>query len=103
MLKVKKKDKVIVLRGEDKGKKGEVLEVFPDKGRVLVSKINLVSKHTRPTAARPGGIQKKENPLPLASIMLICPKCDRPAKPRFDRLQTGEKVRICRRCGEVII
>ncbi|MBI4051218.1 MAG: 50S ribosomal protein L24 [Elusimicrobia bacterium] len=103
MLKIKKKDKVIVLRGEDKGKKGEVLEVSPDKEQILVSKLNLATKHTRPTATQPGGIQKKESPLPLSGVMLVCPKCDQPARPRFDRLQTGEKVRVCRKCAEVIL
>jgi len=103
MLRIRKKDKVIVLSGREKGKKGEVLRVDPEKGRVLISKLNQVVKHKRPTQAEPGGRQHVEAPLSLSNVMLVCPKCDKPMRPKFDSLQTGEKVRVCRKCGEVIL
>lgn len=101
--KIKKKDKVLVISGRDRGKRGEVLAVMPAKERALVSKINMVTKHARPTQTEPGGIQKREAPLPLAKLMLVCSKCEQPMRPRMDRLATGERVRICRKCSEAIL
>jgi large subunit ribosomal protein L24 len=103
MLSVKKKDKVVVLSGKDKGKKGEVLNVFPDKGKVIVSKINFVKRHTKPTQRDPGGIHEKEAPIAMSKVMLVCPKCDQAARPKFDKLSDGKKIRVCRKCGEMII
>lgn len=103
MLKIKKKDTVVVLSGKDKGKRGEVLKVFPKTGKVVVSKINMVSKHKKPTGSEPGGIHKVEAPLPISKVMLVNPKTDKPTRPRLDKLQTGERVRVCRKSGEVIV
>jgi large subunit ribosomal protein L24 len=103
MLTIKKKDKVVVLAGKDKGKQGEVLKVYPDKARVIVSKINFVKRHTRPTQTEPGGIREKEASLPIARVMLVCPKCNQPTRPKFDVLSDGKKVRVCRRCSEMIV
>jgi large subunit ribosomal protein L24 len=102
MLTVKKKDKVVVISGKDKGKQGEVLEVMPSEGRAIVAKINFVKRHTRPTQGNPGGIHEKEAPLPLSKLMLVCPKCSQPSRPKFDFLSDGKKVRVCRKCGEMI-
>ncbi|MDR3274902.1 MAG: 50S ribosomal protein L24 [Endomicrobium sp.] len=102
-MKIKKKDKVLVLSGKDKGKKGEVLDIFPDKGKVVVAKINLVKKHTKPTQKDPGGIREKESPIAVSKVMLVCPKCSQASRPKFDKLSDGKKIRICRRCGEMII
>jgi len=103
MLTVKKKDKVVVLSGKDKGKQGEVLKVDRDKNRVIVAKINFVKRHTRATQQDPGGIREKEAPLPIAKVMLVCPKCNQPTRPKFDVLSDGKKVRLCRKCGEMIM
>ncbi|MCA6070176.1 MAG: 50S ribosomal protein L24 [Endomicrobium sp.] len=104
MFNIKKKDKVVVLSGKDKGKQGEVLDVFPDKARVIVSKINFVKRHTKPTQKDPGGgIREKEAPLAISKVMLVCPKCGQSSRPKFDRLSDGKKVRVCRKCGEMII
>ncbi|MDR0800082.1 MAG: 50S ribosomal protein L24 [Endomicrobium sp.] len=103
MLNIKKKDKVIILSGKDKGKKGEVIYISPDRGRVIVTKVNFVKRHTKPTQREPGGIYEKEAPVNISKVMLICPKCDQASRPRFDRLSDGKKVRVCRRCGEMII
>lgn len=103
MLTIKKKDKVVVLSGKNAGKQGEVLKVYPDTMRVLVSKINFIKRHTRSTQTEPGGIREKEAPLPLAKVMLVCPKCSQPTRPKFDRLSDGKKVRVCRKCSEMIV
>ena len=100
---IKKKDTVKVLAGKDKGKKGEVLRVFPEDGRLLVAKVNVVVKHQKPTQTEAGGRREKEMPIALAKVMLVCPKCDLAVRPKRDILKTGERVRICRKCSEIIL
>src|SRR5258706_7555004 len=97
-----KKDKVIVLAGKDRGKQGEVIKVLPTEQRVIVSKVNFVKRHTRPTQTQPGGIREKEASLHVSNVMLVCKKCNRPMRPKSDQLSDGTKVRICRKCGEMI-
>ena len=103
MLNIKKKDKVVVLSGKDKGKQGEVLSVMADSGKVIVSKINFVKRHTKPTQRDAGGIREKEAPIAVSKVMLVCPKCNQPSRPKFDKLSDGKKIRICRKCGEMIV
>ena len=103
MIHIRKKDKVFVLAGKDKGKKGDVVEVDAKGGRVLVSKVNFVKRHTRPTQTDSGGIREKEAYLPLSKVMLICPKCSQPTRSKYDFLSDGTKARTCRRCGEMIV
>ena len=102
-LNIKKKDTVLVMSGKDKGKKGEVLKVFPEKGRVLIAQINMVTKHAKPSQGQPGGLQKKEAPLALSKVALVCPKCSQPMRPKRDKLASGERVRLCRKCNEVLV
>lgn len=102
MIGIKKKDKVVVLAGKDKGKQGEVLKVFPNENRVIVSKINFVKRHTRASQQDPGGIHEKESPISLSKVMLLCPKCSQRTRLKIDFLSDGKKIRICRRCGEMI-
>lgn len=106
-LKIRKKDTVVVISGREKGRRGEVLKILPGKdsrdARVLIAKVNIVTKHARRTQADPGGIQKKEAPMPACKVMLLCPKCQRPVRPKLVSLATGEIVRTCRRCSEVIL
>jgi large subunit ribosomal protein L24 len=102
-LKIHKKDKVIVIAGKDKGRTGEVLKVFPDTLRVLIGKINMVTKHKKRTQTAPGGLEKMEAPIHYSNVMLVCPKCEKPSRPKTERLQTGESVRSCRKCGEHIL
>jgi len=103
MLNIKKKDKVVVLVGKDKGKEGEVLKVIEETNKVIVSKVNFVKRHTKPTQRDPGGIKEKEAPISISNVMLVCPKCGKPNRPKFDKLSDGKKVRICRKCGEIIV
>ena len=106
-LMIHKKDTVVVLSGRDRGKRGEVLKVMPAAearpSQVLVSKINIVTSHEKPKQSAPGGIQKREAPMPLSKVMLLCPKCQKPIRPKLDKLATGERVRVCRKCSEVIL
>lgn len=100
---IKANDEVIVRKGKEKGKKGKVLRVLPSVGKVLIEKVNLVKKHTRPTRKFPqGGIIEKEAPLSIANVMLVCPKCSKPARVGRRILADGTKARFCKKCGEVI-
>lgn len=101
--KIRKKDKVMVIAGKDRGKTGEVLKIYPENMRVLVSKVNIVTKHKKRTQTEPGGLQKMEAPVAYSNVMLLCPKCEKPVRPRLEKLQTGETVRSCRKCGEAIL
>ncbi|MDI6757045.1 MAG: 50S ribosomal protein L24 [Endomicrobiia bacterium] len=109
MLHIKKKDKVMVIAGDDKGKSGEVLEIMLGaalskiKTRAIVSKINIAIKHKKPTQSDPGGRVEIERPVAISKLAVICQKCARPTKVKFDRLADGKKIRICKNCGEVIL
>lgn len=102
MKKIKKKDIVVVISGKDKGKKGEVIKALED-NKIIVSKVNIVKKHTRPTQTEPGGIKEIEKPIPISKVKLICPKCSQPTRVGFTFLPTGEKVRVCKKCKEMIM
>jgi large subunit ribosomal protein L24 len=101
MLKLKKKDTVIVIAGKDKGKKGEVKELKSG-GKVVVMGINIVSKHKKTTKEKPGGIHKMEAPLSISNVQLVCPQCGKPARVKVS-VQGGERLRACKKCGEVIV
>ncbi|MFA5162647.1 MAG: 50S ribosomal protein L24 [Elusimicrobiales bacterium] len=102
MTTIKAKDTVVVLCGKDKGKRGEVRRIIAGKDRVLVAGVNMVTKHARAAQNKPGGIQKKEMPLHISNVALVCPKCNKAAKPKAGRLQSGDRVRLCRKCGETL-
>ncbi len=102
MAKIKREDTVLVIAGKDKGRKGKVLRVFPSKSRVLVEKVNVVKRHTRPSQAHQGGIVEKEAPIHISNVMLVCPKCGDPTRVGFSVLDDGTKRRLCKRCGEII-
>jgi len=103
MIHIKKKDKVMVLSGKYKGQTGEVVRIFPKDMKAIVSKINIVKRHTRPTQTDPGGIREIEKPIPISKLQLICPKCGQRTKTKTDFLSDGKKVRICKKCGEMIL
>ena len=100
---LKKDDKVKVLAGKDRGKIGKVLKVLNKKERVLVENINIVKHHTRPNAKnRQGGIVESEAPIPWSNVMLMCNKCVTPVRIKMQLLDDGKKVRVCRKCNEII-
>lgn len=100
---IKKGDIVLVLAGKDAGKKGKVLKVLPEKNRVAVEGINRVKKHQRPNRAIPqGGILRIESPMNASNVMLLCGKCNQPTRVGHRTLDNGAKVRVCKRCGEIL-
>jgi large subunit ribosomal protein L24 len=100
---VRRGDTVAVLTGKERGKRGRVLRVLPESRRVLIEHVNMIKKHQRPTQRlRQGGIIEREGFLPLSNVMVVCGRCDRPARTRVDVLADGRKVRVCKRCGESV-
>ena len=100
--KIRKNDRVQVITGKDRGKVGKVIRVIPKKRRAIVEGVNLVKKHQKPTPGSQGGIVEKEASIHISNLMLICPKCTDPVRVGFKILEDGSKVRICKKCGEVI-
>ena len=100
---VRRGDTVAVISGRERGKRGKVLRVLPEAGRVVVEKINMMKKHQRPTQKlRQGGIIEREASLSLSNVLLVCGRCDKPSRAGVQTLGDGRKVRVCRRCGETI-
>ena len=102
-MKIRKNDMVLVIAGEDKGKKGKVRLAYPKDERVLVEGINLIKKHARARGtAKQAGIIEQEAPISVSNVMLLCNKCNHPTRIGFRFLEDGRKVRVCRSCHEVI-
>jgi len=102
-MKVVKDDMILVISGDDKGKRGKVLKVFPKHNRLIVESINFIKRHERPTQKNPkGGIVEKEAPIQASNVMVICGKCNNPTRLSHRRLQDGKKARICKHCGEML-
>ena len=101
-LKLKKGDKVIVRAGRDRGKTGEVLGVFPNENRALVSNVNMLWHHDKPSQSGPGGRAQKEGRIHISNLSLVDPKDSKPTRVGYKRLENGRKVRITRRSGEVV-
>ena len=100
---IKKDDKVKIIAGKDNGKIGKVLKVLRKKNRILVENINIATRHTKPNAqTRQGGIVESEAPVHWSNVMLMCNKCIKPARIKMQRLDDGKKVRVCRKCNEII-
>ena len=99
---IRKDDTVIVLSGKDKGKKGKVLTVMPKDGKVIVEKVNVISRHQKPRKqGEEGGIIQRETPIYASKVMLVCPKCGKPTRVGHTVID-GEKVRACKKCGAAI-
>ena len=102
-MKIRKNDTVLIIAGKDKGKKGKVRLVDTKHERVTVDGINFIKKHTRATGrVRQAGIIEREDPIHVSSVVLLCSRCNHPARVGFRVLEDGKKVRICRSCQEVI-
>jgi large subunit ribosomal protein L24 len=102
-MKIRKDDTVLVITGKDKGKKGKVRFAYPDNKRVMVEGIRMIKKHAKAKQqVKQAGIIEREAPINVASVMLVCAKCNKPARVGFKILQDGRKARICRVCGEVV-
>ncbi len=100
---IRKNDKIKIISGKEKGKVGKVTSVNRKKNRILVENINMVKKHTRPSAQnRQGGIVETENPIHWSNVMLMCNKCMNPVRVKIQKLEDQKKVRVCRKCNEQI-
>lgn len=100
---IKKDDKVKIIAGKDKGKIGKVLNVDRKKNKILVENINMMKRHTKPTAkAKQGGIIESEALLSWSNVLLMCSKCVQPTRIKMQRLEDGKKVRVCCKCSEII-
>lgn len=96
---IRKGDQVIVIAGKEKGKKGRVIRLLTSKNRVVVERVNIVKRHTRPTQRDPkGGIVEKEGSVPVSNVLIYCGTCD---KGRRTKQQNSgdEKKRVCVKCG----
>ena len=102
-VRIKKGDTVMVITGKSAGKKGKVLDVMPRDGKVLVEGVNMVKKHQRPTQVMPqGGIIDKEAPLQVSNVMVVCSKCNSPVRVGKKLTDSGNRVRFCKKCGNVL-
>jgi len=101
-LKIKKGDKVVVITGRDKGKTGEVKQVLPAENRVVVDGVNMVKRHTKPSAGNAGGIVEKEASIHVSNVAYVDPKTDKPTRIGYKTLEDGRKVRFAKRSGEII-
>ncbi|SDR38736.1 50S ribosomal protein L24 [Pseudovibrio sp. Tun.PSC04-5.I4] len=100
--KIKKGDKVVVIAGRDKGKSGEVIQMFPSENRAVVRGVNMVRKHQRQTQQSEGGIIAKEAPIQLSNIAIADPKDGKPTRVGFTTNEAGVTVRVAKRSGDVI-
>ncbi|MBM3308256.1 MAG: 50S ribosomal protein L24 [Candidatus Eisenbacteria bacterium] len=102
-MRIAKNDTVEVIAGNDRGKRGKVLKVFPETNRVLVEGVNFVHRHTRPRRqGDQGGIIEKEAPLNASNVLLVCTKCNGGVRVRTKVLTDKSKARVCTKCGEMI-
>lgn len=103
-MKIKSGDTVQVISGDEKGSRGTVRVVMPRKNRVIVSGVNLVRKHQRrtPNMRTDPGIIEMEAPIHISNVMLVCPHCDRPTRVGYQFTEEGTKVRVCKKCHEII-
>ena len=102
MLKVKKGDTVQVLSGNDKAKTGEVLEVLPKAEKIIVKGVNVRKKHVKPRKqGEESGIIPVEFPIHMSKVNVVCPKCGKATRIGF-KVEKDQKVRVCKKCGEII-
>jgi large subunit ribosomal protein L24 len=100
---IRKNDSVIVIGGKERGKTGKVLRVLPGKDAVVIERLNMVKRHTKPRGPQqPGGIVEKEAAIHASNIMILCDKCNAPVRIGHKTLADGKKIRTCRRCNEAL-
>jgi len=101
---IRKNDNVLVITGKDRGKRGRVLKVNPEKNRLVIEGVNMIKRHTKPNPGKniKGGIVEREAPLNASNVQLVCPECSAPTRTGRQRLGDGRSVRICRKCEGVV-
>jgi large subunit ribosomal protein L24 len=99
---VKSGDTVVVLSGKERGKKGKILQVSPKEGKVIIEKVNMVTKHVKPRKmGEAGGIVKAEGAMYASKVQIICPRCNKKTRVSH-KIENGNKERICKKCGETM-
>jgi len=102
-LDIRKGDIIEVIAGNDRGKRGKVLKVYPRTQRLVVEGVRFVKRHTRPTQQdQQGGIQEREAPIHISDVMLVCPNCGAKTRIGHHFLEDGTKVRVCMVCKEMM-
>ncbi|MBN18193.1 MAG: 50S ribosomal protein L24 [Chloroflexi bacterium] len=102
-MKLREKDTVLVINGRDRGKRGEIKQVFPRQGTALVEGVNIATKHVKSQGqAKQGGIIKTEVPINISNLTLICSVCAKPSRVGYKKLDDGTNARLCKLCKEVI-
>lgn len=100
---IRRNDTVMVTAGKDRGKRGKVRLAFPRDRNLIVEGVNMVKRHVKPRpGVRQAGIISREAPMAVSKVMLVCSKCDKPTRVGRQALEDGRKVRVCRKCKEVI-
>ena len=101
---IRKNDNVLVTTGKDRGKRGRVLKVLPEKNRLVVEGVNFIKRHTKPNPQRniKGGVVEREASLHASNVQFVCPECGKPTRIGRKILGDGRKVRICRKCEGVV-
>ncbi len=101
LMRLRKDDTVMVIAGRERGKTGKVLRVLAERDRVVIERVNMVKRHTKPRGVQsPGGIVEKEASLHASNVLPICGRCNKPTRVAHRRLEGGRAVRVCRRCHE---
>ncbi|MDX8384868.1 MAG: 50S ribosomal protein L24 [Ghiorsea sp.] len=95
-------DEIVVIAGRDKGARAKVIRVIPEKGKIIVAKVNMVKRHTKASQESSGGIIEREAPMAISNVQYFCSKCDAGVRVGVKALEDGRKVRTCRKCDEVL-
>jgi large subunit ribosomal protein L24 len=102
-MKIQKNDNVLIIVGKDKGKKGKVRKAIPGKDSVIVEGLNLIKRHSKTKGkTRQAGIIELEAPVHISNVMVICNKCNKPARIGYRLLEDGKRARYCHNCSEII-
>jgi large subunit ribosomal protein L24 len=102
-MKIHKNDSVLIVAGKDRGKKGKVRKALPTKDSVIVEGLNLIKRHSKTKGkTRQAGIIELEGPIHVSNIMVICNKCNKPARVGYRILDDGKRARYCHNCSEII-
>jgi large subunit ribosomal protein L24 len=101
---IRKNDNVVVTTGKDRGKRGRVVRLVPDKNRVVVEGVNIMKRHTKPNPQKnvKGGVMEREASLHASNVQIVCPECGKPTRVGRKILDDGRKVRVCRKCEGVL-
>jgi large subunit ribosomal protein L24 len=102
-MRIRRDDQVVILSGDEKGKRGKILRVIPGRRQVVVEGLNYVWKHLRKSADHPHGARiQREAPLAWSKVQLVCVSCSKPSRIRVQSMTDGKRTRICKKCGQAV-